>query len=339
MVDMKENATWLLCGFHQMLAITHSNPIFLGSLILVSTICIQFVPILIQALGEWEEQWVPVLISIVFIVFFAGLLPQYLVPQDAIAWGYYCYPIVWGCMLITALISRPVAWLLDYIRGKVVDKGIFTNDELALIIKYHERTEKHGGMLGPDATRIMLGALSLDSCNIGGEIVKGSAGIGSIASGLDLEKASLAIVHGLILDWSHVQTVNIDDSIDFHFIQKIKSWSYSRIPVVGSSCSRTEGLEDESSDWRGAMIFGFIHIKVCLKEETIDFQGLTSYIQDLVGLDVPGRKDSRKGILVNSLPLYPLPIVREDMPVYELLNMFQRGISRFVEKIASGCKT
>ncbi len=30
------------------------------------------------------------------------------------------------------------------------------------------------------------------------------------------------------------------------------------------------------------------------------------------------------------MPLYPLPIVREDMSVYELLNMFQSGMSRYV---------
>jgi metal transporter CNNM len=31
---------------------------------------------------------------------------------------------------------------------------------------------------------------------------------------------------------------------------------------------------------------------------------------------------------VRDLPLYPLPIIHEDMAVYDLLNIFQLGMSR-----------
>lgn len=36
------------------------------------------------------------------------------------------------------------------------------------------------------------------------------------------------------------------------------------------------------------------------------------------------------GLCVKDLPLHPLPIVRENMSVYELLDMFQLGMSRYV---------
>jgi len=71
-------------------------------------------------------------------------------------------------MWVPALVSWPLAWILDGVAGKEDKHGIFTNEQLAILIKYHERAEKHGGMLGPDATRIILGALDLDGRRIGG---------------------------------------------------------------------------------------------------------------------------------------------------------------------------
>jgi len=123
------------------------------------------------------------------------------------------------------------------------------------LIKHHEISEKHGGFLGQDATRIMLGALNLDSRKIGGEIAR----IPEVQSEdeKDIEKADLVIVHGMIVKWSAVKTIYIDEPVDENFVKKIKDWSYSRIPVIG----RPEG----DSKLEGKKIFGFLHIKVRLK--------------------------------------------------------------------------
>jgi metal transporter CNNM len=45
-------------------------------------------------------------------------------------------------------------------------------------------------------------------------------------------------------------------------------------------------------------------------------------------MDIKEQYDSENGLLVKDLPLYPLPIIQEDMAVYDLLNMFQLGMSR-----------
>ena len=50
--------------------------------------------------------------------------------------------------------------------------------------------------------------------------------------------------------------------------------------------------------------------------------------KNLIGIDINGKRNDDEPLLVKDLPLYPLPIVREDMSVYELLNMFQLGMAR-----------
>lgn len=51
----------------------------------------------------------------------------------------------------------------------------------------------------------------------------------------DIEKADVAVTQGIVVKWTSVKSVDIDDVVDAAFIKKIKSWSYSRIPVTGKS--------------------------------------------------------------------------------------------------------
>jgi metal transporter CNNM len=50
--------------------------------------------------------------------------------------------------------------------------------------------------------------------------------------------------------------------------------------------------------------------------------------ENLIGIDINGKRNEDEPLLVKDLPLYPLPIVRDDMSAYELLNMFQLGMAR-----------
>lgn len=51
-------------------------------------------------------------------------------------------------------------------------------------------------------------------------------------------------------------------------------------------------------------------------------------LQNLVGLELHDEYSQLKRIFVKDLPLYPLPIVRDDLPLYDLLNVFQLGMAR-----------
>jgi hypothetical protein len=48
-------------------------------------------------------------------------------------------------------------------------QGIYTLEQLEILIKFHERAEKHGGLLGPDASRVMRSALHLHHQTLRGE--------------------------------------------------------------------------------------------------------------------------------------------------------------------------
>ena len=202
----------------------------------------------------------PIVVSTLAVAIFAEILPQYLIPRHAITWGSFCWPFIWGCMWLTCIISFPLAWLLDTYSGSRNENGIFTSQEIASLLKYHERSEKHGGMLGQDALRVMLGALTLDSCSIGGEF----PGIPMKTygdDGKDIEKADLAAVQNMIVKWRSVKTVDINDRVDKSFIKKVKGWSYSRIPVIGGPQPGTGEVYSQTC-WEGKEIFGFLHIKV-----------------------------------------------------------------------------
>ena len=55
---------------------------------------------------------------------------------------------------------------------------------------------------------------------------------------------------------------------------------------------------------------------------------LMTSLQNLVGIDMKPYQEGGTDLRVKDLPLYPLPIVRDSMSVYELLDLFQLGMSR-----------
>lgn len=162
-------------------------------------------------------------------------------------------------MLLTGIVSYPLAFLLDTLSGNKGKHEIFTNDEMAALIKYHERSENHGGSIDRDTSRIMLGALNLNSRKVGGNISRIPEDVEDEKfTSQDVEKADLVVSHGMIVPWSAVKTIGIDEPVDGAFIQRVKSWSYSRIPVIDGS----GGNSIEAQSWEGKRIFGFLHIKV-----------------------------------------------------------------------------
>jgi metal transporter CNNM len=212
----------------------------------------------IQSLWHGDQQWVPILISTVLIALFAEILPQYLIPRHALLWGYYCYPLIWGCMGLTAILSYPLSWILDIVSGRKDEYALFNNDELAAVVKYHEKSEQHGGFLSLDASRIMLGALSLDSQIIGCYISTGQES--NVQDGKDLEKSGPAHINRVVVPWPSVKTISIDDPIDEAFIQKIRGWPQSRILVTGNP--RYPEREVPGEPREGICIWGFLHTKV-----------------------------------------------------------------------------
>lgn len=226
-------------------------------MIICSVACAESIPIVIGSL--FGNNWLPIVVSTVAIAIFAELLPQYLIPRNAILWGYYCWPFMWACMWLTCIISWPLSYLLDTISGPQVDRGIYTVDQLEILIKFHERAEKHGGLLGPDASRVMRGALNLDRRTLRGECQpnfgKGKAPLADIERGEATES-------DILVPWSSVRCISINEEVTKELILRIKNWAYSRIPVVGD----LEAGDQESADcyggWNNQKVYGFLHVKV-----------------------------------------------------------------------------
>ena len=176
-------------------------------------------------------------------------------------------------MVISAIISWPLAWLLDLLscKSQKDEYGVFSNHDLGTLVKHHERSEKNGGKLGQDASRIMLGALSLDSRKVGGEI-HAFPRPSFNDNEQDPEKTDLVVMQGLIVQWHMVKTININEQVDSAFIKKVRMWSYSRIPVIGESEDGESKEAAELSGWKGRKIFGFLHIKV--REPTLQVRRL-----------------------------------------------------------------
>lgn len=251
--------------------------IIVGSLIISSVAASESFPFVIQGLWHGKQQWIPILISTLSIAFFAEILPQYIIPKHAINWGYFCSPLIWGCMFLTGILSYPLARLLDALFGKSVEHDIFTNGEMAALIRYHDQSENRRGMISQDAARIMLGALYLDFRNIeydSSEICtkndkeerhmekKVERGVER-----DVEKADSPVANAMIVPWSAVKTIDINEPVDKAFIRKVKSWSYSRIPVTGGPLDQLT----KSTEWEGNQIFGFLHVKVRGNHQPVKF--------------------------------------------------------------------
>ncbi|CCU81997.1 CBS domain-containing protein [Blumeria hordei DH14] len=271
-IRLRKHRTWMFC-----------------SLIICTVACSECMPIIIQAIFPGPS-WAAVLVSTTLVTIFVEIIPRCLIPRRFLRFSYQLWPVIWTCMLVTA-----------------IDRIVFTNSELESIIKYHEKSEKNGGRLGRDASRIMLGALKLDSQLIGCK-VSGSPNLYSIDTQGDLEKEVSSDSISIFTNWTVVKMVYVDEVVDEDFIKKIKSWPFSRLPVV--EISHKEHQKTTLLGQRNQIhVVGYLHVKF------------------LIGCDISKRCGNRK-LLVRDLPVYPLPIVQENLPIYDLLNLFQSGISR-----------
>ncbi|KAG9244284.1 hypothetical protein BJ878DRAFT_78707 [Calycina marina] len=285
---MRRHGSWMLC-----------------SLIICTVACAEALPIIVQ--GLWPQksasaQWIPYVVSTAVITLCAEIIPQYFIPRKPVEWAYFFWPVIYMSMCLTAIVSWPLAWILDNFGGRNDEMGIFTNGELISLMKHHQETENNGGQLGDAAARVITGALHMDGRQIGGEIC--SMTEINCDHDKDIEKADMVIYNGMITKWTSVHTVDIDELVDAAFLHKVKLWLFSRIPVVGS-CTIND-KPTGTSTWAGNEIFGFVHLR------------------SLVGLEI---NDSHK-IFVRDLPIYPLPIIQEDMPAYQVLNIFQLGMAK-----------
>lgn len=136
---------------------------------------------------------------------------------------------------------------------------MYTNEQLGALVRLHERREKNGGTVSPDAGRVVRGALDLDSRTLEKSYLRSTVEVNGDT--FDLEKTGYSR-SDIIVPWSAVKRVNINDEVTEKFVMKIKEWSYSRIPVLGNNESPKSEPTEMEHGWNGQRIFGFLHVKV-----------------------------------------------------------------------------
>lgn len=229
-----------------------------------SVACSEYFPFVIQSLCQADNEWQAVIISTLLLAVFAELIPQWLVPQRAICWGFYCRPLIWGCMWLTSPVSYPLAWALDHLTKRSPATEAFSNAQLEGIIKYHKASKKNGGQLSQDAARIILGALGNEGRTIaGGDTNSKLSRTVLEETDKDVEKSDRPVAQSPIVKWDRVKTVDINEPVDDSFIQRVKGWPHTRIPVIGKS-HESEICKNgrmQTSEWGETRVFGFLHVK------------------------------------------------------------------------------
>jgi hypothetical protein len=72
------------------------------------------------------------------------------------------------------------------------------------------------------------------------------------------------VLQELLVHWSDVKTVDIDDVVDDKFMSRVNDWSNSCIPVLGKHEFQKVEMDPATVEyrWEGRQLFGFLHIKV-----------------------------------------------------------------------------
>lgn len=167
-------------------------------------------------------------------------------------------------MWLTWPVSGPASWFLDRIAAGALQEGLYSShDELIEFIRYHEESSLNGGPISSYGSRIMRSALEMDIkaicptkrllCN------------GDVSQDEDIEsKPRNDVDTSNIVDWRIVKHIRIDDEVCPDLIARIKSWGYSRLPVVGgldiSNIRNTAG--DAVLCSGNERVYGFLHVKV-----------------------------------------------------------------------------
>ncbi len=240
-------------------------------MLLCAVFAFEALPVLILVL--FGEGWVPLIIGTLTIFLIAELLPQFLLPLRPLTHGYFLSPLIWSLMYLTSPLTYPLSWVLDRCTVPKRERGMYSNEQLSWLLRMHERGEKHGGAVGPDAGRVMRGALEMDGRTMEKEYARKSLEDGLDAKPdavWDIEKSGNSARYEpegkfeVVVPWSQVKYIGVDDEVDTEFVNKLKGWAYSRIPVVGdnSGVKKPKSLHGDDGEWQGQRVFGFLHIKV-----------------------------------------------------------------------------
>ncbi|CAN1751511.1 DUF21 domain-containing protein At4g14230 [Linum perenne] len=221
-------------------------------------------------LDKMFNQYVAIILSVTFVLFFGEVIPQAICSRYGLAVGANLAWLVRLLMIICYPISFPLGKILDYVLGH--NEPLFRRAQLKALVSIHSQEAGKGGELTHDETTIIAGALDLTEKTA--------------------EEAMTPIESTFSLD--------VNSKLDWEAIGKVLARGHSRVPVYSGNPKN---------------IIGLLLVKALLtvRPET----------------ETP----------VSAVSIRRIPRVPSDMPLYDILNEFQKGSSHMAAVVRAKGKS
>ncbi|KDP40097.1 hypothetical protein JCGZ_02095 [Jatropha curcas] len=239
----------------------------LVTLLLCNAAAMEALPIYLDKLFN---QYVAIILSVTFVLFFGEVIPQSICSRYGLAVGANFVWLVRVLMIICYPIAYPIGKILDWVLGH--NEALFRRAQLKALVSIHSQEAGKGGELTHDETTIISGALDLTEKTA--------------------EEAMTPIESTFSLD--------VNSKLDWEAMGKILARGHSRVPVYSGNPKN---------------IIGLLLVKSLLtvRPET----------------ETP----------VSAVSIRRIPRVPSDMPLYDILNEFQKGSSHMAAVVKSKGKT
>ncbi|KAL1372635.1 hypothetical protein HN51_002751 [Arachis hypogaea] len=238
----------------------------LVTLLLCNAAAMEALPIYLDKIFN---QFVAIILSVTFVLFFGEVIPQAICSRYGLAVGANLAWLVRILMIICYPVAYPVGKVLDHLLGH--NEALFRRAQLKALVSIHSQEAGKGGELTHDETTIISGALDLTEKTA--------------------EEAMTPIESTFSLD--------VNSKLDWEAMGKILARGHSRVPVYSGNPKN---------------IIGLLLVKSLLtvRPET----------------ETP----------VSAVSIRRIPRVPSDMPLYDILNEFQKGSSHMAAVVRGKLK-
>ncbi|XP_004252223.1 DUF21 domain-containing protein At4g14240 [Solanum lycopersicum] len=227
----------------------------LVTLLLCNAAAMEALPLYLDKLFN---QYLAIILSVTFVLFFGEVIPQAICTRYGLAVGSNFVWLVRILMFLCYPIAYPIGKILDCVLGH--NEVLFRRAQLKALVSIHSREAGKGGDLTHDETTIISGALDLTEKTA--------------------EEAMTPIESAFSLD--------VNSKLDWEAMGKILARGHSRVPVYSANPKNVIGLL-------------LVKSLLTVRAET----------------ETP----------VSAVSIRRIPRVPADMPLYDILNEFQKGSS------------
>ncbi|XP_052881980.1 DUF21 domain-containing protein At4g14240-like isoform X1 [Gossypium arboreum] len=273
----------------------------LVTLLLCNAVAMEALPIYLDKLFN---EYVAIILSVTFVLAFGEVIPQALCTRYGLAIGANLSGLVRVLMILCFPIAYPVGKVLDWMLGH--NEALFRRAQLKALVSIHSQEAGKGGELTHDETTIISGALDLTEKTA--------------------EEAMTPIESTFSLD--------VNSKLDWEAMGKILARGHSRVPVYSGNPKN---------------IIGLLLVCVNLMESLIgSLADLVGYFYSFFISNVLFENWNKvKSLLtvrpetetpVSAVSIRRIPRVPSDMPLYDILNEFQKGSSHMAAVVRGNSK-